>query len=361
MATLEPDPDRVTRRHRIVVVARWALGLGIATVAVWVAVAAAGGLDDSWAAIRQLDGWWLVPAFVIEAASYLVLGAKLHRLIGRSVVSRSEAVELGLVVSGFGVLTPASPAEGLALVALHLRRRGVPRRRITMVFAFSEWLSSRVFLALGAINLLVVAVIERDPLSDLWPFVVAAIAVLMLLGLTARMASQPGAVERISQIAGWFRRPSRRLPVAVRRAKGAAWYRDARELIGPARNRFVLAWLTALAVLADAACLWFALFAAGAHVGYDVALLSITVAAGSVFIPLVPGGIGIVEAAIPAVTRHFGVPYNEGFAAVLAYRALSTFLPAGVGVLAIVDLRRRAPASGAESRSPSDDDAAGEQ
>jgi uncharacterized protein (TIRG00374 family) len=281
---------------------------------------------------------------VIEAASYVVLGEKLRRLVGREVVSRVEAIELGLVLSGFGPLTPASPAEGLALASSHLRRRGLSRRHITMVFGFSEWFSSRVFLALCAINLLVVAVVEKDPLSDLWPFVVAAIAVLVLLGLTARMAARPGAVQRISQVAGSFRRPSRRVPVDVRRAKGAAWYRDARVFVGPPRNRAMLASLTAIAVLADVACLWLALFAAGAHVGFDVALLAITVAAGSVLIPLVPGGIGIVEAAIPAVTHHFGVPYDQGLAAALAYRALGTFIPAGIGALAIAGLRMHGPA-----------------
>jgi uncharacterized membrane protein YbhN (UPF0104 family) len=68
-------------------------------------------------------------------------------------------------------------------------------------------------------------------------------------------------------------------------------------------------------------------------------LLAITVAAVSALVPLVPGGIGIVEAAIPAVTHHFGVPYDQGLAAALAYRALGTFIPASIGALAILGLR----------------------
>ena len=72
-----------------------------------------------------MDVWWLGPALVIEAASYVVLGAKLRRLVGREAVMAVEAIELGLVASGFGLLTPASPAEGLALAGRHLRRRGL--------------------------------------------------------------------------------------------------------------------------------------------------------------------------------------------------------------------------------------------
>ena len=204
------------------------------------ALAAAGGLSDFWVAIRHLSGWWLVPAFVIEAASYAVLGAKFRRLIGRDVVSTVEAIELGLVISGFGPLTPASPAEGLAIAATHLRRRGLVKRHIVMVFGLSQWLSARVFLALGAMNLLVVASIERHPFGHLWPYLVVALVVLVLLGFTARVALRPSSAERVSQIVGSMRRPSRRVPVDVRRASGAAWYHDARELLGPPRHRIAL-------------------------------------------------------------------------------------------------------------------------
>jgi uncharacterized protein (TIRG00374 family) len=91
--------------------------------------------------------------------------------------------------------------------------------------------------------------------------------------------------------------------------------------------------------------LWFALLATGSRVGFEVALLAITVAAAATFVPLVPGGLGIVEAAIPAVFHHFGVPYEQGLAAALVYRAFGTFVPAAVGALAIVGLRAYIPAS----------------
>ena len=333
--------DLAERHHRRVFMVRWMVGLAIGAVSVWVAVSAAGGLADAMGAVEQLDLAWLVPAFVVEAASYLVLGAKIRRLVGRDVVSSVEATELGLILSGFGLLTPARPAEGLAIAAAHLRRRGLSRRRVTLIFGFSEWFSTRVFLGIAAVNLLVVAVVEKDPLLDLWPFVLVALIVLALLAVSARLAARPGTAERVSQFAGAFRRPSRRLGVQARRDAGAEWYREARTFVGPPRRRAQLAILTAVAVLADVGCLWFALFAAGAHVGFDVATLAISVAAFSALIPLVPGGIGIVEAAIPALTQHFGVPFEQGLAAALAYRALGTFIPAGAGTLAILHLRTR--------------------
>ena len=337
------DAEGASARHGRSAVLRWTVGLAIGAVAMWVGLAAGGGISESWSAIRSMNRLWLGPALVIEVASYGVLGVKLRRLIGREVVTAVEAIELGLVVSGFGLLTPASPAEGLALAGAHLRRRGLSRRRVTLVFGFSEWFSSRVFLMLGAVNVVVVAVVERDPIADHWPILFVALVILMLLAVTARLASQPGAAERVSQFAGSLHRRSRRVPVEVRRAKGAAWYSEARAQAGPRRNRAVLAALTAIAVLADVACLWFVLLSTGSNVGFDVALLAITVGAAAVFIPLVPGGLGIVEAAIPAVCHHFGVPYEKGLAAALVYRAFGTFVPAAVGALAILGLRAYVP------------------
>jgi uncharacterized protein (TIRG00374 family) len=333
-----PESDRSGHRRQIGI-ARWLLGLAIGVGSVWVAISVTGGFTEAGDSLRRLSVPWLLSALAVEALSYGVLGLKLRELIGPEVVGKRESVELGLVLSGFGPLTPASPAEGLALVSTHLRHRGVTKRGITMALALSEWFSMRIFLLLSALNLLVVVVIERDPLSDLWPFALAAVGVIGLLAVTARMAATPSAAVRASAMAGALRRPSRRRPVAERRAVGARWHRDARHIVGSPRHRAFLATLTATALLADIACLWFALRAGGANVGFDVALLAVTVSSVATLVPLVPGGLGIVEATMPAVMHHFGVPYDQGLAAALVYRSLGTFIPAGAGVLAVFTLR----------------------
>ena len=139
--------DHALRNRRTrAALARWAIGLAIGALSLWVAIAVAGGFSSASAALRQLDPSWLALAFVLEGASYVVVGAKLRRLIGPEFVGSVEATELGLVVSGFGPLTPASPAEGLALAAAHLRRRGLASRRIALVFALTGWFSAAVFL-----------------------------------------------------------------------------------------------------------------------------------------------------------------------------------------------------------------------
>ena len=56
-------------------------------------------------------------------------------------------------------------------------------------------------------------------------------------------------------------------------------------------------------------------------------------------LPLLPGGLGIVEAAIPAILRCLGAPFDDARAATLGYRAGGTLLPAIAGAIAIPVLR----------------------
>jgi len=53
-----------------------------------------------------------------------------------------------------------------------------------------------------------------------------------------------------------------------------------------------------------------------------------------------------VEAAVPAVLHHFGVPLTVGLAGTLLWRGFSLFLPALGGVLAYLSLRYEHPSSG---------------
>jgi uncharacterized membrane protein YbhN (UPF0104 family) len=54
---------------------------------------------------------------------------------------------------------------------------------------------------------------------------------------------------------------------------------------------------------------------------------------------LLPGGLGVVEAIIPAVVHWYGPSLSAAFAGALVYRMVGTVLPAAVGAVAVVALR----------------------
>lgn len=60
-------------------------------------------------------------------------------------------------------------------------------------------------------------------------------------------------------------------------------------------------------------------------------------------LPLLPRGIGVVEAAIPALPHHFGAPLDAALAGTLVYRGIALLLPAAAGalVLAHSEIHRR--------------------
>lgn len=350
---------RATRRAHIPPRAgfwRSVAGLAIGAAVISVVVSAAGGLADAENALGRTEASWVALAVAIEAVSYLLSGAHLRRLASASApLSRRLGIGLSLVVSGFGLLTPASPAEGLAIAGRQLRQRGFDQRQATLTLGFTQWFALRVFVLVAAVNVMVAVGNGDLPKADFVPLLAAATAGVALLAVTARFARRRSTGEVAALLLGRLRMRRPRLAVAERRAAGAAWHRDAMSIVGSPANRVVLVVLAASALLADMGCLWASLAAARVHVAGDVVILAATAGLLATAIPLIPGGLGVVEAVIPAVLHHFGAPLDAALAGAVIYRVVGTFLPATAGVLVIAGLsiahrRERARASGRARR-----------
>jgi len=95
----------------------------------------------------------------------------------------------------------------------------------------------------------------------------------------------------------------------------------------------VLVALAAGSWLADAACLRLSLAAAGVNLDTDVVLVAYVGGIVASAVPLIPGGFGAVEAAIPALLHQFGAPLDASLAGTLVYRGSSALLPAVAGAI----------------------------
>ena len=325
------------RRWRLAL--RAALGLTLGGAAVWIIVRAGGGLGDAWQALGRVDAWWLIPAVVSEGLAYVFAGVRLRRLAGSQAgLTVASATGVELVVNGLGLLAPAAPAEGLAFEVSELSRRGLDRRRIALTLGFEQWFSLRVFLLVNALNLAWILGTRDVPVDSTWPLVAAPL-VLVALAVTAILANRPASAETLAVAVGALRFWKPRASVPDRREAGAHLHEEAKAMLGPPRRRVVFPVLSVGSMLANVLCLYFVLIAAHAHVGYDVAVLAAGAAATAGLIPLLPGGIGVVEAIIPAVVHWYGPTFGAALAAALAYRVLGTFLPAAAGGVALLALR----------------------
>jgi uncharacterized protein (TIRG00374 family) len=318
---------------------RGILGAALGAGATWLVFRAAGGLGDVGDALRHTNPWWLIPAAAFEALAYVLSGVRLRRLAGPDAdLTVVSATELELVVNGLGLLTPASPAEGLTFATTELSRRGLARRRIALTLGFTNWFSVRIFYLASAVNLLFMVATRNLPVDATWPLVIAPLVLVVLL-VTGVLANRPSTAEHLAVILGalhfWKPRPSR----SERRAAGAQFYADAMAVLGPRRQRLQLALISLASMMSDVACLWLILIAVGARVDPDIALLAVGAGAVAASVPLLPGGIGVVEAVMPAVIHWYGPPISAALAGVLLYRAIGTFLPAAAGAASLIPLR----------------------
>jgi uncharacterized protein (TIRG00374 family) len=325
------------RPHALV---RFGFGVVLAGLALFLAVELAGGMADALDALGDVDVRWLLAGLAAETVSYVLLSWQLRRLAGPDAdLTRGAAFRLGLVVFGLGLITPASPAEGMVLASAELSRRGLTRRRAALTLVFSEWYANATLWVLASSSVLTAAMLDDVPADERGPLVAVAVAMLATLALIAALARRQAVVEWFAVRIGSLRPRRQRRPVEERRAVGARWYADAATVTTTRRDRVFVVVLALAAWGCDALCLFFALVAAGTVVRPDVLLLAYTTAVIAASVPLVPAGFGVVEAALPALLASYGVHHATALAGALAYRGLGTVLPALAGAIVVPGLR----------------------
>jgi CBS domain-containing protein len=166
-------------------------------------------------------------------------------------------------------------------------------------------------------------------------------AVLVGLAGIVRLTRDP---DRLGLAAGhvlrWINRLRRR-PAETGFAVLATLIEDL-QAIGPSRRAWAQAWVLSMLNWAfDAACLAACLAALGVHVGFAALLLTYTAGMAASSLTAVPGGLGVVEAALTLGLTTAGVPFTAALGAVLVYRVLSLggVVVIGWTVLAVQRLR----------------------
>lgn len=345
----EEDPEEAPTRKRLHPIAKVAIGSVIGAAAIWLIVSTAGGVGDALDAVGRMRGGFVALALGFAVVRLVLLGLQLLWLGRRTgPLTLPTAMGMSLIVYGFGAITPAAPAEGMAIANRELRRRGRTKRQARLTVGFAEWFEQRTFYAVAALDLILVIALGHLPFAESWPWMIVAVVVIVAIAGSAFAARRPASAEWVAGVLAAMRiRRPQPAPEALRHGAGA-WHAEAMAVVGPPRNRIRLALISAAAVVADAATLWATCHAAGFHIHPELALLARTVGTIASWIPLLPSGLGVVEVAIPAILHRFGAPLDDALAATLVYRAAGTLLPALAGGLAIVAFathRRRAPSA----------------
>lgn len=285
------------------------------------------GLDEAGDRIEKASVPWVgagIALEVLSCAGYVVLFDLVFGRLGRSLSSRLSLAELAVnsVVSVSGI-------AGIALGAWVLRSKGFPVDRIAkrsvLVFVMTSAVNVAAVVVIGVPMWLGVIPGSRDPLLTALP---AAVALVSIAGTLA--------------IASWARRASARrtkrhgrVTVALFAVGGGV--EDALEMIREHDWRLLGAvgyWLfdnlvlyACLAAFGHAPSVWVVAMA------YLVGMLANSVP--------VPGGFVAVEGGLVGMLLLFGTrPAAVVIGAVLIYRAISLWVPAVIGSIAFLTLRR---------------------
>jgi uncharacterized protein (TIRG00374 family) len=96
-----------------------------------------------------------------------------------------------------------------------------------------------------------------------------------------------------------------------------------------------------MTLFSDIVCLFFVFHALGFPIKLDVLVVGYVITNYIISLLLMPEGIGVTEVSLTAVYASMGVPGSIVVVATLLFRFIAFWLPIGVGLLAMWDLRRK--------------------
>jgi uncharacterized membrane protein YbhN (UPF0104 family) len=324
-------PDEFNPRH----IVRRLVELALLGVVVAVAISALPGLGDLRHRFGQADAAFVVLAAVLKLASCLC-----NILAFRYVFCRrlgwGFSYRLGMAEQAANVLLPTGGAGGLALGAWALRRGGLS----------SEYVARRsvaFFVITSTPNFLCAAIVGPSlllgVLSGHAPVVPTAVFSALAIGAIGFAVLLPSIVDRIRPREP-HSRPGRVINSALTSLGDGI--RDTGALLRPAHVWVIVGAIGYLAFDIAAFAAAFAAFGTVPPVGPLVFGYTIGQLGG--LIPL-PGGIGGTDGGLIGAMVLYGAPLSLTAAAVVAYRAFQLGIPAILGAIAFVQLRRTLRAS----------------
>ena len=297
------------------------------------------GLKQTWGRLQRGDPLWLAAGGVLELLSIAGYAVLFRTVFGRGVPRIDWRVSLQIPLAGIAAirLVAAAGAGGVAVTAWALSRAGMSAHVIacrmvaSLVVQYSVYLGALSIFGLG-LGTGIISGGDSFPLTII-PAAVAAAAMAVILGLALMPPDIEQRLARFGGRSGWVGSMARRLAKAP--AALGAGVRTAEDLVRQRR---------------------LGLLGAVAYWGFDIAVLGVCFHAFGTVVPLavlvvgyflgtlgsllpLPGGIGGIEGGMIAAFIAFGIPAGSALIAVLAYRAISFWLPTLPGIFGYLALR----------------------
>ena len=333
----EPSPVRPSSRRRLL----FMVGLFAATLAaLYFVLPKFAGLKQTWGRLSHGSPLWLAAACGVELLSIVGYAVLFRTVFGRDTRRLDWRASLQIPLAGIAAirLVAAAGAGAVALTVWALGRAGMEARVIAcrmvanLLVQYAVYLLAVLLFGLG-LGLGILPGHRPFELTIL-PAVLSIVVAVAVLSAVLVPADVERRLSRVTWGPRWWRNLVRRLAKAP-----AALGDGARTATAMLRER-PPGLLGAVAYWGfDIAALGCSFLAFGGHPAFAVLVLCYFLGTLGSLLPL-PGGIGGVEGAMIGSFVAFGIPGDEAVVAVLAYRAISFWLPTVPGIVGYVALRR---------------------
>jgi glycosyltransferase 2 family protein len=299
-----------------------------------------GGLAHDAAGLRHAR-----PAFVVAAVAAQAVSLGCYALLYRRVLASLGArlrvrLAADVTLASFLVshVTPFGSATGTLLNVSTLEAEGIAAPTTTEAIGLTSLVSTIALIALFGTGLVATAGRHLSP-TYLKIAGIALVLVLLLLAIALLAGAHPSTAERAARRAArWARhiRPSID-PDKVAQASGRLVRLARSALTGRA---FAESYgLASADLLFDLLSLDLMFLAFHYQPGFGPLTVAYAAANIASAIPLTPGGLGVIEVTLVAITVGFGAPRATAVIAVLGYRVVNYWLPLPPGGVAYLRLR----------------------
>jgi uncharacterized membrane protein YbhN (UPF0104 family) len=311
----------------------------VGLVGVYFLIPKLAGLGQTWGRLSRGDPLWLAAGAALELLSIAGYAILFRTVFGRGVPRIDWRVSVEIPLAGIAAirLVAAAGAGGVAVTAWALRRAGMSapviacRMVASLVLQYSVYLGAVIVCGLG----LWTGLFGRGGSAVIT--VVPAACGAVLVAAVLSLALLPRDLERRLERLGDSPRAFGRLAKLLAKAPDTlgSGVRTAGDLVRERR----LGLLGAVAYWGfDIAVLGVCFHAFGSVVPVAVLVMGYFLGTLGSLLPL-PGGIGGVEGGMIGAFVAFDVPADTALIAVLAYRAISFWLPTLPGIAGYLVLR----------------------
>jgi uncharacterized membrane protein YbhN (UPF0104 family) len=320
-------------RRGPVVAAVVVLILGVELFFGWSALA--GAL----AQLRAPNWNWVTVALAAEIAS-MASFARMQRALLRGAGTKvpvRKHVAMAYAAHSLSATLPGGPVFSSTFNFQQMRRFGASPAVASWCIALSGALSAGALIVIGAVG----GILARNAGS--WrPLLVYGVGALLLAVAVRRIARHPEWLDRPARgLLGGVNR-FRRRPADHGQERLFSFVEQLRSVRVRPANFIVAGALAVANWLFDALCLWMCCIAVGAD-GLTATKLVVAYCAGmaAASVPIVPGGLGVVDGALILGLVAGGLSSSSAVAAVVLYRLISLGFIIGAGWLVWLAFQRR--------------------